>query len=314
MLRERVVRVALAVVVLASLGACAEKKDAGVALRAESVDLVYGKKVETLAGEPQGGVVGGPPGAPGPAGVIEVEEELDQPRSRPFTGNSNLLPPAPARAAAGQCNEPPDDAEPSEPAPPRIEKAPSPGDYWSQFEVPGQEAKRGYRRIDADRPNQTGVFDYTITDGFTGQKMGFEVDPKEGMSLTQIGLVREGEPVTVTPIPPVRILNFPILPDSRGEVSSVSSDPATQTLVQFTGTPRGKERITVCSVIVEAWKIDWDLQVQVRNLTHHEVGAVYLLTQAGGWPVQSVLEVTGDFREQKETLRALRIVAGRVSQ
>jgi hypothetical protein len=315
--RRRSVVVAAVLVAAASLSACAKPEKPGVALKEVGVDLVYGKKVDVQPGATQGGVVGGD--AVAPVGVTPAETGLEPTLSPRSSGRPGATAGAPAAAAAtGPCPDPADDASAGDPAPPRIERPPANGDYWTRFSVPGGEARTGYRRIDAGRVAQNGTFEYKITEPFNGQSYAFRVDPKDGMFLTQIILVRNGSPVTVQPQVPLEVVNFPILAGDRtggeGNVDSVSTDPSQRTLFVYHGKPQGKEVIAACNRLVETWKFAWDLEVTIDGATHHEVGTVNLMTQYGGWAARSELEVSGAFRQAKETISALRLTPGRVQQ
>jgi hypothetical protein len=315
--RRRFVVVVAVLLATASLSACAKPEKPGVALKEVGVDLVYGKKVDIQPGATEGGVVGG---NGTPVGVTPAETGLEPDLTPRSSGRSGppAGTPAAATAPTSACPEPADDASVGEAAPPRIERPPASGDYWTRFSVPGGEARTGYRRIDGGRVAQNGTFEYKITEPFNGQSYTFRVDPKDGMFLTQIILVRDGEPVTVEPQVPLEVVNFPILTGDRtggeGNVDSVSTDPSQRTLFVYHGKPDGKEVVTVCNKLVETWKFAWDLEVTIDGASHHEVGTVNLMTQFGGWAARSELEVSGAFREAKETISALRVTPGRVQQ
>ena len=307
--RSRVLRSLAMVLALASLAACAKPEKPGVALKEVGVDLVYGKKVEVEPGATEGGEVGGL-AAPSVVGEDLGGDDGLEPTPRPTSRSSSG---SPTTAPRGACPEPDDDASVGDPAPTRVERPPAQGEYWTRLAIPGQEVRTGYRTIERAQINNDGSFEYRIVEPFNGQAYRFSVDPKSGMFLTEITLVQDGEPVTAAPSVPLRVANFPLLSGSQaggeGTVDSVSADPRGAVFV-YHGQPVGKEVVEVCSQLVEAFKLAWDLEVTVNGSTHHEVGEVWLRTQAGGWFVRSVLEVTGDFREAKETINALRVVPG----
>jgi hypothetical protein len=273
---------------------------------------VYGKKTEPEPGATEGGTVGG-------EGVVPVSDagvEEDEPAARPSGQSPKAVSASPTTAPRGACPEPDDDASVGEPAPTRIERPPASGDYWTRLAMPGAEVRTGYRTIERPQLNNDGTFTFRIVEPFNGQAYRFRVAPKDGMFLTEITLVKDGAPVTAKPTVPLRLASFPLLSGSQaggeGNVDSVSSDLGGGSVFVYHGKPIGKDVVEVCDKLVEAFKFDWDLEVTVNGSTHHEVGQVWLRTQAGGWFVRSVLEVTGDFREVKETMNALRVLPGQV--
>lgn len=208
-----------------------------------------------------------------------------------------------------------------------FEDAPEPGTYLFQF-IGNEEngtplVLRGYRTLE-NYVETEADFTYTVSDTMTGAKWSFRVEPEApdasntattGLYLTKVELPKStfdlaAGTFTFEPASPLKMLAFPIQPGTEQVASAPDVAPKTATPItnpltgapllspslnamQMTTTIGSPEIFEVCEDLAQAYKANIDLEM-TGEYNVHILGAFYLWTQRGGWPIREDFVVSGD--------------------